>query len=257
MEFVSPVITIGSGDDSIDNVEQMWGEILRICVVESNKLCGTHVHISPAPEQDWQLSHVQGLARAILKFQPAFGAILPAHRFRNRMAKNNLVDNSLLDGLTLDECFERIGKCNHYVDVGDLMTDGGDRYYAWNFRNMYYGGIGTVEFRSPPGMVMPKDSVEWADFVVAFVHSAVENGTAAKLGTFSADVKGLKDFTAKGMVGSAVPPEAIFEGKSGAIEPQKLGTITSEEAKVLKLTVERDNKKKRSKMFSKLAGRRK
>jgi hypothetical protein len=30
------------------------------------------------------------------------------------------------------------------------MNNEGDRYYAWNFTNLYYGGKKTIEFRRGP-----------------------------------------------------------------------------------------------------------
>src|SRR3954454_3539440 len=36
------------------------------------------------------------------------------------------------------ECFDLIDQCKHHVDLMDLMNNGSDRYFAWNFTNLQY-----------------------------------------------------------------------------------------------------------------------
>ena len=129
----------------------MWSIVEGLCHIETNETCGTHIHVSLANGQEWQLEHVKSIARSILHFEPAFEVLVPAHRRGNEYTKSNRMDNPSFEHKTLAQCFDQIDRCAHVTDVADPMNANGDRYHGWNFLNLYYGGKGTIEFRRGPG----------------------------------------------------------------------------------------------------------
>ena len=55
------------------------------------------------------------------------------------------------------------------------MNNEGDRYYAWNFTNLYYGGKKTIEFRRGPGAEDDKGCISWIELAVSFVQDGKKN----------------------------------------------------------------------------------
>lgn len=110
--------------------------------VETNQSCGTHVHVS-RPQDSPGGSNMKCVARSILHFEAAMEVLVPAHRRGNEYARSNKVDNPNLAGKSENQCFQLIDKCTDRVYIADLMNANGDRYYAWKFRNLYYGGKST------------------------------------------------------------------------------------------------------------------
>jgi hypothetical protein len=80
------------------------------------------------------------------------------------------------------------------MQVINTMNDSGTRYFAWNFVNLIRGGIGTIEFRQPPGTDNAERVLQWAEFVVLFLHAARMSVPFDTLGQHPRTVDGLLAF---------------------------------------------------------------
>jgi hypothetical protein len=224
----------------------MWSIVEELCRIETNKTCGTHIHVSPANGHEWQLEHVKSMARSILHFEPAFEVLVSAHRRGNEYTKSNSIDNPSFEHKTVAQCFDQIDQCTHVTDVADLMNANGDRYYGWNFLNLYYGGKGTIEFRRGPGIRHGDDTLAWAELTVSLAQGAKIHGTASNLARFSMDVAGLQSFVLQEVVQGMNMPELLlplFAGKSGPLQPMKVGNLSPVKKEKLEKKKEQDDKK--------------
>lgn len=101
-----------------------------------------------------------------------------------------------------------------------------DRYYAWNFQNLYYGGKATIEWRRPPGMTTADGCLVWAELAIDSVQSARRPGV--DLGRYGRDVAGLYTFLRDGLVpglGDERYLKPIFQGKSGSLPPLQVRDV--------------------------------
>jgi hypothetical protein len=86
-----------------------------------------------------------------------------------------------------------IDECQSNQDIVYLMNNEGDRYYAWNFTNLNYGGK-TIEFRRGPGTEDEKGCISWVDLAVSFIQAAIEYGTVVGLEMYEKSVEDLLRF---------------------------------------------------------------
>ena len=193
------------------------------------------------------LEHILfNLCRCIIYFEAAFEVLLPAHRCQHEYTKGNRVDNPRLSKLNLQQCYRKIDGCLNNADIADLMNNGGDRYYGWNFVNLYYNGKTTAEFRRSPGVKTAEECYSWVDFAMVFVHAAIIHGSETELGGMEADVKGLKKFMGAALVSGIHQSDLfkpIFQGKSGLLAPKPLAPLNSEQLDKLKKKINQDEKK--------------
>jgi hypothetical protein len=227
-------------------VKFLWSVTEQIFTVETNKSCGLHVHLSVPDDQNWPIDRLQQLCRSAFWFENALEALCPESRRGNKWAKSNRLDNPKLKNKTERECFDLIDQCKHHVDVMNLMNNGSDRYFAWNFTNLQYSHKCTVEWRRGPGVADPETYLDWVELVVAFAGSAMKFGTVDELKGYSQDVEGLKEFINNGLVEKLNEPQRlkrIFGDISGAVDPIPVGTLSpSEREQVEKKAKEDENK---------------
>jgi hypothetical protein len=122
-----------------------------------------------------------------------------------------------------------IDKCLNNIEIADLMNDGGDKHYGWNFTNLFYGRKTTDEFRHRPGTSGAELCLGWAEFTASFAQSAKRLGSAHQLEVYSRDVLGLMNFINASVVAGVNIPwlmAPIFRGKSGSLEPIRVGNLT-------------------------------
>jgi hypothetical protein len=178
-------------------------------------------------------------------FEGAIEALVPRERRSNEYTANNRRDNSLLKGKSITTCLSLVNRCNHPAEIADLMNDGGARYLSWNFTNLYYGGLATVEFRQAPGAIDETMCIPWVEFVVTFVHGSKMNSSYRDLLQYSRDVEGLRRFLTRhevyGFKRSLL--DHIFRGKSGFVVPQAVRTLSEEERTALRAKMEEGRKK--------------
>ncbi|KAF8535335.1 hypothetical protein BDD12DRAFT_808649 [Trichophaea hybrida] len=152
VEIVSPVLRFRN--DWRGEVREVWNRIKEICVVRTNPTCSTHIHVSLS--RKWTLEDVKAVARCATFFEPAVAMLPPGIKL-----------------LQTDMCKLRIDECLTMTKLAELVNDGGNRYFGFNFSNLWYGTKGTIEFRCPPGVIVADDSLEWAEFFVTFVIASV------------------------------------------------------------------------------------
>lgn len=232
-------------------VNHMFHVVNTLCKIGSNTSCGTHIHISPGLG-DWSTGQLKSVCKAILYFESAFEVLVPESRRGNQWAKSNRFDNNSFFGRNSQQCFALIEACENPVQIADLMSP--DRYYAWNFDNLYYGRKATIEFRRPPGVVNPDVCLSWMELTISFVQSARRGNLTTRLARYEPDVDGLKAFVSEGLVQGMSDPRylaSIFHGKSGALQPRPVQRI---DGNLLKKKMKQDKKKNvMMKKFKKLA----
>ena len=124
--------------------------LLLIGEVEVDKMCATHVHVSPKKEKFWSLEQLKQVAKAIIYFDEAFKVIWAPSRRKHGLTQSSKSDNYKLKDLGFAECCEHIDNCANICDLINLMQSGKSetpqrtRDYAWNFENTAQGGIGTI-----------------------------------------------------------------------------------------------------------------
>lgn len=210
----------------------------QLCVFQSNRSCGFHIHVSPQ-EGTWTMTELRNICIAIIYFEGAFEVLVPEHRRGNQWIKSNRADNPALAKLTDAQIFQRINACKNAVEIADLMHP--DRYYAWNFKNLYYGGKATIEWRRPAGMTTADGCLMWAELAIDFVQSARRPGV--NFGQYGRDVAGLYRFLHDGLVPGLSDErylKPIFEGKSGSLAPLPVREM---DLALLKKKAKQDQKK--------------
>jgi len=229
-----------------DLVQEVWVSIMGSCLIRTDQTCGTHVHISPLGNLQWHIESLKHICRSILWFESALEVVVPKTRRGNAWAKSNRFDNSKFQGKDIAQCFQLVDQCSNNTEIADLMNDNGDRHYGWNFTNLYDGGIMTIEFRRGPGVTEVGMCLGWVELAVSFIQSAQSFGTLAQLTNYPKDVQGFKDFIIAGLEQGVNKYELmtpIFQGKSGSLEPIRVGNLTLEQRQKLHQKTEEDRKK--------------
>lgn len=186
--------------------------------------------MSPLDQSQWSVSQLKRIACSILYFEAALEVLVPPTHRANEYAKSNWIDNSNLRDRSLEECFQLIDQCTDLVKIVELMNDGGDRCYSWNFVNLFYGGKMTIEFRRGPGVIELDQILSWVDLSVSFVWAAMHSGSPSQLSGYSQNVQGLRHFINAHLVagvnaGSHLAP--LFHGKSGSLQPIPIENLDS------------------------------
>lgn len=169
------------------------------------------MHFAPLGKT-WEVNPLKPFCRAILYFERAFEALLPAHRRGNEYAKSLLADNEKLNGKTLRQMFQELSQCHNNTEIVALMNCRRDRSFGWNFVNLLQGGTQTMEFRRGPGVVLPIDCRRWVEMVVTFADVSLTTDDTRLL-SYTMDVDGLWRFISDGV--STGPRNSLsnFRGK--------------------------------------------
>ncbi|KAI9676457.1 MAG: hypothetical protein M1817_000614 [Caeruleum heppii] len=176
MEVVSR--KLGSTERWRDEFEKVWRVIDDNFEVNTNDSCGTHVHLSPW--FGWSLKQVRKLSKSVFFWEAEMGQYMPPERmiykyclFNADASKDPKLHSVYTaakdkDFRTIYEWIDRFGTER---ELAQALSQG--REVAWNFRNLL-GGTGSVEFRRAPQVKTARDAVNWASFVITFVHRALE-----------------------------------------------------------------------------------
>ena len=149
LEFVSPKLTFGKNSGWREDVKEHWATLLQIGQVRVDKMCATHVHVSPKRDPPWSISELKGVAKAIIYFEDAFNHIWAPSRREHALTKSNKRDNHKLKDLKFAECSKLIEACPSKRELINLMQAGETnkarqtRDYTWNFENTEKA-IGTI-----------------------------------------------------------------------------------------------------------------
>lgn len=245
VEFTTPILKYNASESWRRDVQGLWTFLDDNMLIETHAKCGTHVHMSPL-EGIWPLMHLKKICRCVLWFENAFEVLVPESRRGNHYCKSNQHDNPKFLDKSLQQCLGMIDECQSNQDVVDLMNNDGDRYYAWNFVNLYYGGKNTIEFRRGPGAEDDKSCFAWVELAVSFVQAAIKLGSITGLEMYEKKVEDLLRFIRAATVPRLNRPEAmrqIFSGKAGTMLPKKVGTLSTGQLAVLQRKKSQDGKK--------------
>jgi hypothetical protein len=235
---VSPILTYTK--DWHTAIDRTLNATEKVFSVETNESCATHVHIRPST--GWIIKDLKKLACCLLFFEGAMELLYPAEYKQNKYAAANGVDNPKFnchdtnDNRGLRNCFQYIQATNSKIDLVDLMNPGRpdepgampyDRYYGWNFTNLTENGIGTVEYRRPPGVTTSHFCKIWIALALTFVLAAQSIDHSDELFQLypDRDIDGLKRFLRK-VLRNGVTFEGhfgnLFDGLEGRMEVRRL-----------------------------------
>ncbi|OAL72652.1 hypothetical protein A7D00_3654 [Trichophyton violaceum] len=233
-EFSSPVM-YHSNPLWRRSVGSVFKHLRTLASLQVNHSCGFHVHISKQ-ERPWTLEDLKRVSRAILYFESSIELVVPEHRRGSIWGKNNCCDNPRFEGKSDKASFDLVDACTNNVELVQLMNSGNNRNYGWNFTNLLEGDNYTVELRRGPGLTAEIDAFRWVEFVVRFINSARNIGTRWGLSQYRRDVLGLHKFLCDYPVPNSNPNllEPLFAGKTGVLEPRRLGQLTPEQARRLR-----------------------
>jgi hypothetical protein len=206
LEIVSPILEVMAGGAWHNLVRKFWESLDTLCFVETNQTCSTHIHISLT--RKWTTTDIQSISAAALWFEGALLGLVPEHRRDNQFCKQ-LNKIRRFDGKGIQDCLNEIYSCKDIVALVDLLNEDGDRYRAVNFLNLYYGGLGTVEFRRAPGGIDCGHILAWANFTLAFVAAAIALGRS--ITQFPRTVGGVKRFLKATSYTNRGAQTAVFE----------------------------------------------
>jgi hypothetical protein len=138
-----------------------------------------------------------------------------------------------------------IDECQTNQDIADLMNNSGDRYFAWNFKNLYHGGKATIEFRRAPGVKDVRGCCAWVELAASFVQAAILSGSIKSLERYERKEEGWRGFIQTNIQPLNTPQamQQIFDGKSGSLNVKKIPTLTAKQRAVLQKKTDADNKK--------------
>jgi len=166
LELVSPILYFQSSYHFREFVIQ------AAYIVETNVWCGTHVHVSP--DNEYTFNQVKSIARAVLYFESVLNSLVPTDRLKSKFYKSFHGSNPSVTGKSVAQCISLVDAAKDTVAVIELMNDP-DRFFVWNFQNLWYGRPLTIEFRQGPGVTSPTDALAWAEYAVT-VHRCCHQG---------------------------------------------------------------------------------
>jgi len=197
IELVSPIYHVGWYWAS--DLDTIFDTLHGAYIVSPSPNCSTHVHVSgtPSPLAAHELA---ALAKAALYFEPAVDALVPPPR-RGSAAywcQSNR-DSAALKMVPLDDCLEALdhaGSSDRGVVEAMNLCPAASAYgrahgkkhdfvrgkvYKWDLSGMLPRtaggtGLGTVEFRQPPGSLSAAEASGWVMLALAFVAASVESG---------------------------------------------------------------------------------
>lgn len=183
------------------------------------------------------------MAQAVVHFEPAFEALVPAERRHNEYTRSNWVDNYnfAYKRKSRAESIAKIEGCRTNIEVADMMSPGG-KMWGFNFDNIKHD-LGTIEFRRGAASLDANDVYKWVEIAVSFLFAAMKLGSPGYLATQQPTVGGLRAFIASAnlQVGAGMHDvrylDHVFAGKDlrAALQPQPVGKLTPEkEAKLQK-----------------------
>lgn len=190
MELVSPILDYNETNAWRDDLRDIFRALSTACDIEVNSTCGVHVHISRAMAP-WKLQTLKELCRNIFYFEDVINTLVPDHRLDNEMIESSRRGSEPLQGKPPCECVRIVNKCVSTPHLVRVMNNYGSRYFAWNLTNMTSGNRKTVEFRQPPGANTAEPVLQWAEFVVLFLHAAMRSVSFEQLSQIPRSLSGL------------------------------------------------------------------
>lgn len=169
-------------------------------------------------EPKFTCGELKRLAQAIVHFEPAVEALVPADRRGNKYVKSNWLDNPSFGHVlkTRAEATALIENVNNIDELVQLMEQRFDSNYAWSFETVRDVSRPTIEFRKPPVSRTPEQALSWAEFVISFVKASLRTPSVERLGEVPPTLGGLRWFLKKGRIVGVSEPrrlDRLFRGK--------------------------------------------
>ena len=190
--MVTPILDASSGSKWRNHVEVTWRYLQQNYKITATPKCGTHIHISLAPT--YQVEEIRRIAISVLYFEPAFEALVPNDRRRNRYVKSHWLDSPWLARNNLSRA-QSIAKIEHAplaINIMTLMQGYGDKDYGWNLWSVKIKG--TIEFRKPAASLTADEALSWAELAMNFIQASIEYGTYRNVKRIPATIGGLRWF---------------------------------------------------------------
>ncbi|KAK4106893.1 hypothetical protein N658DRAFT_555660 [Parathielavia hyrcaniae] len=191
----------------------MWEFSQSTCTVSEDASCSTHVHLSLAG--GFSLVQLKRLAQAIIYFEPAVEALIPADRRANEYARSNWIENKHLayKNLSRGQSVELIEACRTERD--------------------------TVEFRRGAASSTARDVFKWVEFALAFLQASIQLPARGALASFPPNVGGLKKFFDSARL---IEDPGMRRKSEGRAEPTpvKLESLSKQKTEKLHKKIEKD-----------------
>lgn len=191
--MVSPILEYNQSNTWRNDLHEIFRALSNTCDIETNNTCGLHIHISSG-RGIWGLRTIKDLCRNIFYFEEVIDSLIPKYRVGNDLIRSSRQSSAQLRDKTARECLAIINRCYSLPQIINAMNDSGSRYFAWNFVNLKRGGLGTIEFRQPPGVDNAEEALQWAEFVVLFLHAASMSVSFDTLCLYPQTGAGLEEF---------------------------------------------------------------
>lgn len=191
--MVSPILEYNESNTWRNDLREIFQALRNKCDIETNNTCGLHIHISSG-RGTWGLRTIKDLCRNIFYFEEVIDDLIPKHRVGNDLIRSSRQSSAQLRDKTARECLAIINRCYSLPQIINAMNDNGSRYFAWNFVNLKRGGLGTIEFRQPPGAENAEEALQWAEFVVLFLHAASMSVSFDALCLYPRTREGMREF---------------------------------------------------------------
>jgi Putative amidoligase enzyme len=200
MRLFSPKFHVVPGSSWREIVHGMWkylSDNYHITGDQRDDHCDTHIWISLEP--DFNIQQVKRIAQAVINFEPAYDALVPA-RNGNRNARSLWLHNDRFAAchLTRRDCIDYIQPYPHIEDMGWVMHtyELHNNDFSWNFRYLEADG-GEIEFRKPPLSTEAQHCLAWAEFTMAFILACIRYPSHLALQRVPPNIKGLRWFLAQ------------------------------------------------------------
>lgn len=210
LELVSPILRVCPGSGWRQDVEATWKYLKDRYHISTTDKCSTHIHISLDPF--YTTLEIKRVAQAVIHFETAFEALVPAVRRDNHFVKSNWLDSPSLakESKTRSQLIADINEQVRDDGVTSLMQMRSDRDYAWNFWALFTKR--TIEFRKPPASTTSKEVLAWAELAISFIQASVKCESTQKLQKIPATIGGLRWFVS-------------LSREPGVNEPQRMSMI--------------------------------
>lgn len=176
-----------------DDINALFAAVHSSFTVVASPHCSTHVHVSatPAPLSAAELGL---LAKAVLYFEPALDGLAPTSRRSSSTywCQSNRASQAFRDQQGLDGCFSVVDAAvdsaavvaavNLFPASSAYGRAHGKKHdfvrgkaFKWDFSGMLPKsagcgtGLGTVEFRQPPGSTAADEARAWVTLALTFV----------------------------------------------------------------------------------------
>lgn len=182
MESVSSIMK--SSDDWENDIRNFWNALRSMFEVrKSITSCGSHIHLAPW-KRNYTLKEAKTIAFACCYHERYVISCLPEERRDHMYCRRNtkvatkmgkLYGAKTTNGLV--QIASDINALNSFKELVVYMHGSLDydrRRVLWNFRNLYYGSNGTIEFRGGRHLRCSRKTVAWITFAVVFILMALD-----------------------------------------------------------------------------------